>query len=76
MNKFKVEINYEEQSFEEMEANPYEIVIACSKYAREVNDKVMKYLGTDFDIQPRKLALKKLEKEHGKVFYNEEKEEK
>ena len=74
MNKFKVEIDYEKQSFEDINAIPYEIVIAAAKYAREVNEKVRKYFDSDIDTQPRNLAMKKLEKEKGKIFYIEEKE--
>ncbi len=76
MEKFKVEIDYEKQSFEDMENNSYEIIIAAAKYAREINDKVRKYFGSDHDVQPRNLAMKKLEKDNGKIFHAEEKVEK
>ena len=76
MDKFKVEIDYEEQSFDDMDANPYEIIIAAAKYSREINEKVRKYFGSDVDAQPRNLAMKKLGKDKGKIFYIEEKEEK
>lgn len=74
MNKFKVDIDYEKQSFEDMNSNPYEVIIAASKYAREINDKVRKYFGSDFDVQPRNLAMKKIEKNKGETFYTEENE--
>lgn len=75
MNKFKVDIDYERQSFEDMNSNPYEVIIAASKYAREINDKVRKYFGSDFDVQPRNLAMKKVERNNGETFYSEENEE-
>ena len=75
-NKFKVEIDYENQPFEDMEINPYEVVLAASKYARDINDKFRKFFGSDFDVQPRNLAMKKLESDSIKLIYdNEENDE-
>jgi len=73
MNKFKVEIDYEKQSFEDVDANLYEIAIATAKYAREVNEKIRKYFDSDINAQPRNLAMKKLEKEKGVIVYVEKK---
>ena len=73
--KFKVKIDYERQSFDNINANDYEIAVAVSKYAREVNDRARKYFGSDVDIQPRNLAMKKLENENMKIVYDEEKNE-
>lgn len=72
-NKLKVNIDYEQQSFDNINANPYEIAVAASKYAREVNDRARKYFGSDVDIQPRNLAMKKLENENMEIVYIEEK---
>ena len=72
-NKLKVKIDYERQSFDDIDANSYEIAVATSKYAREVNDRARKYFGSDVDIQPRNLAMKKLENENMEIVYIEEK---
>lgn len=72
-NKLKVKIDYEQQSFDNINANEYEIAVAASKYAREVNDRARKYFGSDVDIQPRNLAMKKLENENMEIVYIEEK---
>ena len=72
-NKLKVKIDYEQQSFDDKNANDYEIAVATSKYAREVNDRARKYFGSDVDIQPRNLAMKKLENENMEIVYIEEK---
>ena len=72
-NKLKVKIDYEQQSFDNINANDYEIAVAASKYAREVNDRARKYFGSDVDIQPRNLAMKKLENENMEIVYIEEK---
>ena len=74
LDKFKVEIDYENQPFEKMENNPYEIVIATAKYARKLNEKLRKYFGSDCDIQPRNLAVKKLESENLRLRYENENE--
>jgi len=74
-NKFKVKIDYERQSFDDIDANPYEIAVATSKYAREVNDRARKYFGSDIDIQPRNLAMKKLANENMEIVYVEKKNE-
>ena len=67
-----LDVDYEKQNFEEMGANPYEIVIAVSKKAREINDRTHKYLGLDSNIKPINLALKKLESNDVHFVYNEE----
>lgn len=72
LDKFKVEIDYENQKFEELEINPYEIVIAASKYARDINDKFRKYFGSDCDVQPRNIAVKKLESDSLHIIYDNE----
>ena len=75
--KLKAEIDYEKQSFENMKANPYEIAVAASKYAREINDRVRKHFGSEIDVKPRNLAMKKLEDGNIEFTYDkEEKEEK
>ena len=74
-NKLKVKIDYEQQSFDKINANSYEIAVAVSKYAREVNDRARKCFGSDVDIQPRNLAMKKLENENMEIVYIEEKNE-
>ena len=74
-DKFKVEIDYESQSFDDMDFNPYEIVIAASKYAREINDRARKYLGSNINVLPRNMAMKKLQQDNVQLVYNEEEKE-
>ena len=69
-----MDVDYEKQNFEEMDANPYEIVIAAAKYAREVNEKFRKYFGSDCDVQPRNIAVKKLESDSLHLIYENEEE--
>ena len=71
LNKLKVKIDYEKQLIDKLEANPYEVAVATSKYAREVNEKARKYFGSDVDILPRNLAMKKIESGKFKVIYPE-----
>jgi len=68
-------IDYERQLFDKINANPYEIAVAASKYAREINERARKYFGSDVDIQPRNLAMKKLENENMEIVYVEGKNE-
>ncbi len=70
--KLKEVINIEKLSFERDDVNPYEIAIATAKYAREINDRARKYLGSDVDIYPRSLALKKIQDMRTKIVYDSE----
>ena len=71
-DKFKVKINYAKQSFEDVNSNPYEIAVAASKYARALNDKMRKFYGSEVDIQPRNLAMKKMQNGNVELVYIEE----
>ena len=75
LNKLKVSIDYETQKLDELEANSYEISVAASKYAREVNEKARKYFGSDVDILPRNMAMKKLDSKSLKIGYPEKETE-
>lgn len=70
----KVEDNYsfEKQPFDSLPVNPYEIVVAVAKKARELNDKAQKFLGPEYDVHPINLALKKLEGKKIQFVYNDE----
>ena len=68
--KLKTTLDIESQSFEVDRANPYEIAVATAKFAREINDRARKYLGSDVDIYPRSLALKKFEDEQTSIVYD------
>ncbi len=70
-----VEVDIGGQSFEEMDANPYELVIALSKKAREFNSKAMKYLGPETEIKPISVVLHKLYNEENIAFTYEKPEE-
>ncbi len=72
LDKLKVDIDYENQPFDNLKINPYEIVIATAKYARELNEKFRKYFGSDYDIQPRNLAVKKLESDNLQLIYEDD----
>ena len=74
LDKLKVKIDYENQPFDKLKINPYEIVIATAKYARELNEKFRKYFGSDYDIQPRSLAVKKLESDSLQLIYEDDQE--
>ena len=71
----KVEDNYsfEKQPFDSLDVNPYEIVVAVAKKARELNDKAQKFLGPEYDVHPINIALKKLEGKNIRFVYNDEK---
>ena len=71
----KVEDNYsfEKQPFDDLKVNPYEIVVAVAKKAREINEKAQKFLGQEYDVHPINLALKKLEGKKIRFVYNDEK---
>jgi DNA-directed RNA polymerase subunit K/omega len=45
---------------EGLDANPYEVVIAVSKLAREMNTKAQKFLGPEVEIKPVNLAMTEL----------------
>ena len=68
-DKFKVTINYEKQPFETLNVNPYEIAVAASKYAREINNRIRKYFGPEVEAQARNIAMKKLEDPSTKIVY-------
>ena len=61
------------QAFDQLDVNPYEIVVAVAKTARAINDKAQKYLGPEFEVRPTNMALKKLSKGNVKFFYDAEK---
>ena len=69
--KLNVVVDYENQPFEDMSVNPYELAVATAKYARDINDKIRKYFGSEVSSQPRNLAMKKLENENTKIVYDE-----
>lgn len=75
LKKFKVNIDYDEQSFEDMTLNPYEVVIAASKYAREINDMARKHFGAEVEIQPRNIAMKKIQYGEAVLVYDPPKNE-
>jgi hypothetical protein len=74
MEKMNKIVDFENQAFDDLSINPYEIVIAVSRMAREINDKARKYLPPDQDVNSISLALKRLGKE-ARFTYNSEAEE-
>ena len=63
MEKLNMTVDFEKQAFDNLGINPYEIVIAVSRMAREVNDKTQKYLGPCQEVNPVSLALRRLDGE-------------
>jgi DNA-directed RNA polymerase subunit K/omega len=51
----------DKQVFDDLGVNPYEVVIAVSRMAREINDKAQKYLSHDCDIHPIAVAMKRIQ---------------
>jgi len=73
VKKIDDDIDYEKQDFESMSINNYEIVVAASKTAREINIKAQKYLGPEYEIRPANMALKKMSKADITFVYDEDK---
>ena len=57
-SKLKVPIDFDSKSLEDTQLNPYEVVVASAKYARELNDRARKHFGPAVEIQPRNIAIK------------------
>jgi DNA-directed RNA polymerase subunit K/omega len=60
MEKGQMIVNYENQAFDDLDINPYEVVIAVSKTARDINDKAQKFLSHDMEINAIGMALERL----------------
>lgn len=71
IKKIDDDIDYEKQDFESLGINSYEIVVAASKSAREVNTKAQKFLGPEYEIRPANVALKKMSRADVKFVYDE-----
>lgn len=59
MEKPQMTVDFEKQNFDDLDINPYEIVIAISKMAREINVKAEKFLNPSQEVNPVILALKR-----------------
>jgi len=64
-------VDFENQAFDELGINPYEIVITVSKMARDINDKARKYLPPEQDVNAISLALRRLEKASTFIYDDE-----
>ena len=62
-----------EKGFDNLPVNPYELVIAASKKAREINNKVQKYLSPEIKVKPMSMTMKKLLDKDVRFEYVEEK---
>lgn len=71
IKKIDDDIDYEKQDFEGLGVNNYEIVVAASKAAREINIKAQKFLGPEYEIRPANMALIKLKKDDVTFVYDE-----
>jgi hypothetical protein len=72
MEKSQNTFNYDKLEFDDLGVNPYEVVIAVSKMARDINDKAQKYLSHDCDIHPIDVAMKRLHSKQRQFKYGEE----
>ena len=70
MDKMLSSVNYEKQVFDQLDINPYEIVIAVSRSAREINDKVYKFFGSGVEVNPVTVALNRLDKNPDFTYEN------
>jgi hypothetical protein len=70
-----VKIDYENQNLDDFDINPYEMVVAVSGLARDINDKVQKNLGPNASLFPLNIAYKKLESDNVTFAYDEEKKD-
>ena len=70
MDKLAATVNYEKQMFDQLGVNPYEIVIAVSRSAREINDKAYKFLGPGVEVNPVTVALNRLGKSPDFTYEN------
>ncbi len=75
LKKLRTSVDYENMNLEEIDANLYEISVATAKYAREINEKARKFYGSDVDILPRNMAVKKLENNTLNIGYPEKEDE-
>ncbi len=74
MEKGQKVVDYENQAFDNLDINPYEVVIAVSKAARDINDKAQKYLSHDQEINAIGMALERLKAKTVKFVYKDEPE--
>lgn len=63
MEKGQRGVDFENQMFDDLDINPYEIVIAVSKMARDINEKARKFLPPEQDVDAIALALKRIGKD-------------
>ena len=61
MEKEQTTVSYDKQVFDDLGVNPYEVVIAVSRMARDINDKAQKYLSHDCDVHPVSVAMKSIQ---------------
>ena len=61
MEKGQTTVNYDKLDFDNLGVNPYEVVIAVSRMARDINDKAQKYLSHDCDVHPVSVAMKRIQ---------------
>ena len=71
-----VPVDYEKQSYlDNKQANPYVLAVATARYARDLNDRVRKFFGPETNVQPRNIAMKKLEEGKTTIDFEEDQEE-
>jgi DNA-directed RNA polymerase subunit K/omega len=72
MEKERTTVKYDKQVFDDLGVNPYEVVIAVSRMARDINDKAQKYLSHDCDVHPISVAMKRIQSRQVHFKYDEE----
>ena len=68
-------INFEDQNFDNLEANPYEIVVATSKLARKMNIKLKNNPDEDESLKPTTLALERIQDDDVEIYYERDENE-
>ncbi|MFA6470458.1 MAG: hypothetical protein WCU00_00345 [Candidatus Latescibacterota bacterium] len=72
MEKDQVTKVNDKQVFDDLGVNPYEVVIAVSRMARSINNRVQKYLGHDCEINPVTVAMQRIQSRQVHFEYNKD----
>lgn len=64
-------IDFENQNFDFLDANPYEIVVATSKLARKINIKLKNSSDADQSLRPASLALERILDDDVEIYYEQ-----
>ena len=65
-------LDFNSINLDNVDVNPYEVVVALAKTARDINDKARKYLGPEIEVRPTIMAFDKLGKGDITFIYDED----